>query len=116
MIICATFSAVALAGSVYTPVVAGFVLICLCAFAIFGFQPVFWTLPIGLYKGKSLAAGVAIVNTAGALGGFLGPYVVGLIRDATGSFSAALLTLAASSIAIAATIAAMRLPRIPEAD
>ena len=41
------------------------------------------------------AAGIALVNSIGNLGGFVGPYVVGLMKDATGSTDAGLLVLAA---------------------
>ena len=104
----AVLSAVSLGASAYSSGVTAFALICLCSFVTFGFQPVFWTLPISRFRGTSLAAGVAIVNTAGALGGFLGPYAVGLIKDITGSFSLGLLTLALSAAVMAILIATLR--------
>ena len=112
LIASATVGAVALAASVFVPAVAAFALICLCAFTTFGLQPVFWTLPTGHFKGQSLAASMAIVNAAAAVGGFLGPFMVGWIKDQTGSFAPALLALAACSLAIAVTVGAMRLPRL----
>ena len=108
----ATLGAFAIGASAFSPPVLAYVLICLCAFTTFGLQPVFWTLPTGQFKGQSLAAAVAIVNTAAAVGGFLGPVIVGWIKVTTGSFSSALLALAACSLAIAATVAFMRLPRL----
>jgi ACS family tartrate transporter-like MFS transporter len=112
LIFSATIGAFAIGASAFSPAALAFVLICLCAFTTFGLQPVFWTLPTTQFKGHSLTAAVAIVNTAAAVGGFLGPLMVGWIKDTTGSFSAALLTLAACSLAIAATVACMRLPRL----
>ena len=41
------------------------------------------------------AAGIALVNSIGNLGGFVGPYLVGLMKDATGSTDGGLVTLAA---------------------
>ena len=38
--------------------------------------------------------GIALINTMGSLGGFVGPYAVGFIRDATGSFQGGMLFLA----------------------
>jgi ACS family tartrate transporter-like MFS transporter len=38
---------------------------------------------------------LAFINSVGTLGGFVGPYAVGWLRDATGSFSAGLLAMAA---------------------
>jgi len=54
----------------------------------------FWSLPTALLTGTGAAAGLALVNSMGNLGGFAGPYIVGVLRQATGSFSAALLFLA----------------------
>jgi len=56
----------------------------------------FWSLPTALLTGTGAAAGIALVNSMGNAAGFAGPYVVGLLKQATGSFSAALLFLAAA--------------------
>lgn len=45
-------------------------------------------------SGTAAAAGIALINSVGNLGGFVGPYVVGFLSDATGSFYAGLLLLA----------------------
>ena len=47
--------------------------------------PVFWTIPPTLLKPGVLAAGIAAVNSLGALGGFVGPTVFGYVKEATGS-------------------------------
>ena len=60
--------------------------------------PVFWTLPTALLTGASAAAGIALVNSIGNLAGFLSPYMVGLVKDATGSTTLALYVLAASMV------------------
>jgi MFS transporter, ACS family, tartrate transporter len=54
----------------------------------------FWALPSRFLTGSALAAGIALINTAGALGGFVGPYIVGYLRDKTHDFTAGLLFLA----------------------
>jgi MFS transporter, ACS family, tartrate transporter len=54
----------------------------------------FWALPQRFLSGGALAAGIALVNTMGSLGGFVGPYAVGAIREATGEFTWGLLFLA----------------------
>ncbi|MFW2391872.1 MAG: MFS transporter [Methyloceanibacter sp.] len=56
----------------------------------------FWSLPTALLTGTGAAAGIALVNSMGNAAGFTGPYIVGLLKQATGSFSAALLFLAAA--------------------
>jgi len=54
----------------------------------------FWTLPSRFLTGSALAAGIAFINTFGALGGFVGPTMVGYVREATGSFAGGLMVLA----------------------
>jgi len=55
----------------------------------------FWALPSRFLSGSALAAGIALINTFGSLGGFVGPAMVGYVRDATGGFAGGLLFLAA---------------------
>jgi len=54
----------------------------------------FWSLPTAFLAGTGAAAGLALVNSIGNIAGFAGAYIVGILREATGSFSAALLFLA----------------------
>jgi ACS family tartrate transporter-like MFS transporter len=56
----------------------------------------FWSLPTSILTGTGAAAGLALVNSIGNLGGLAGPSIVGVIKQATGSFGAALLFLAAA--------------------
>ena len=42
-------------------------------FGIFGFLPVFWTLPTAFLSGAAAAGGIAIINSIGNLAGFFGP-------------------------------------------
>jgi MFS family permease len=58
-------------------------------------RAVFWTIPTRFLTGLAAAGGLAFINSVGTLGGFVGPYAVGWLRDATGSFSAGLLAMAA---------------------
>lgn len=89
--------AVGLALSAYwgnAPVLA-LAALCLSAMGCYAALPVFWTLPTSMLTGVAAAAGIALVNSIGNLGGFLGPTLVGYVSDATGSYGAALSTLAA---------------------
>jgi MFS transporter, ACS family, tartrate transporter len=63
-------------------------------FFLLGAHPVFWAMPAALLSGPAAAAGIALVNSIGNLGGFVGPYLVGLMKDATGSTNGGLVTLA----------------------
>ena len=62
----------------------------------------FWALPPRFLHGGALAAGIGLINTMGSLGGFVGPYAVGWIRDATGGFQGGLLFLSALLVAAGA--------------
>jgi ACS family tartrate transporter-like MFS transporter len=88
---------IGLAGLVSDPVLK-MVLLTIAAFGVFANLPVFWTLPAAFLSGAAAAAGIAIINALGNLAGFVGPYAMGWIRDATGSFSGGLLLIAALAL------------------
>jgi len=58
-----------------------------------------WTIPSSFLTGKSAAAGIATANTIAIMGGFLGPYWMGLAKDFTGNYKTGLLTLAIPTLA-----------------
>jgi MFS family permease len=60
-------------------------MICLAAFGMYSAQPVMWSLPSRFLHGATAAAGIAMVNSIGNLGGGFGPMGIGVIVDATGS-------------------------------
>jgi len=66
---------------------------------VFAALPLFWTLPTAVLSGTAAAAGIAVINSIGNLSGFIGPYAMGWIKDATGSFTGGLLLIAAFAIA-----------------
>jgi MFS family permease len=61
--------------------------------------PLFWTIPAKFLTPASAAVGIAFINTIGSLGGFVAPYLVGYLRDATGSTAAGIYGLSAILIA-----------------
>jgi ACS family tartrate transporter-like MFS transporter len=81
----------------------------LAALGIWSALGPFWTLPPAFLAGSAAAGGIALINSVGNLGGFVGPYALGLLKQATGSFRAGLLLLALSLLAVVAL--ALRLPR-----
>jgi cyanate permease len=68
------------------------------AFGVFAVLPVFWTFPTAFLSGASAAAGIAVINSIGNLSGFFGPFMMGWLKDETGSFSAGLWAIAACAI------------------
>jgi ACS family tartrate transporter-like MFS transporter len=80
--------------------------------------PTFWSLPTAMLSGTAAAGGIALINALGNLGGFFGPYLFGLIKDASdGSFTFGLMALALGPILSALIVLALghdrRLEHIP---
>ena len=66
----------------------------LAAMGVWGTLGPFWALPTAFLTGRAAAGGVALVNSVANIGGFVGPTLMGYMRDATGSFAAGLWLLA----------------------
>jgi ACS family tartrate transporter-like MFS transporter len=79
----------------------------IAAFGIWGTLGPYWAIPTAFLRGTAAAGGIALVNSVGNVGGFIGPIIVGWIRDATGGFTAGLLTLAGVLVLGAAVVLAM---------
>jgi MFS family permease len=81
-------------------------MIALCV-AMMGQQsliPTFWSLPSAMLTGVAAAGGLAMINAVGNLGGWLGPSVFGLVKDATGSADIGLLCLAVGPLVTAIAV------------
>jgi len=75
--------------------------ICLAAVGIMGCKGPFWPLPSAYLSGAGAAAGIALINSVGNLGGFVGPWAVGLAKQTTNTFESGLYVLAAVGLAAA---------------
>jgi ACS family tartrate transporter-like MFS transporter len=49
-------------------------------------KPPLWSMPTMFLSGSAAATGIATINSIGNLGGFVGPAMIGWIKDLTGSF------------------------------
>jgi MFS transporter, ACS family, tartrate transporter len=90
----------------YTTSSASISIIALCG-AVVGimcYQSTFWPIPSSFLTRSAAAGGFALIVSIGNLGGFVGPYLIGEIREATGSFSWALIAVAAFLILAAMLI------------
>ena len=74
-------------------------------------QGVFWAIPPMFLGGTAAAAGIALINSVGNLGGFVGPTAMGWLRASTGTYSAGLLVLAAALVFEAILVMSLRLPK-----
>jgi len=84
-------------------------LLCLVAAGVYSILGPLWTLPSEFLTGFAAAAGIALINSVGNLGGFAGPYIIGAISMRTGNLYAGL-AIAGVSLFISATFVLL-LPR-----
>jgi ACS family tartrate transporter-like MFS transporter len=66
----------------------------LAAMGFYGSKGPFWAMPSMFLTGTAAAASIAWINSIGNLGGFFGPWYVGVMRDVTGSYAGGLYGLA----------------------
>jgi len=67
----------------------------------------FWSLPSSFLRGPAAAGGIALVNTFGVgAGGFIGPTIIGFMREETGGYSASMAVLALGLIGTCAIVLA----------
>jgi D-galactonate transporter len=82
----------ALAGQHAVPAI---ILLSVAAAGVLSSAPLFWAFPTAFLTGVSAAAGIAVINSVGNLAGFASPYMIGWIKDSTGSTDLALYVIAA---------------------
>ena len=71
---------------------------------IIAWMPIFWTIPPRFLTGLAAAAGIALINSLGQLGGVVGPFMVGWIKDQSGSATPALYVLSAVCVLATALV------------
>ena len=75
---------------------------------VFSAIPVFWSLPTTFLSGTAAAGAIALINSLGNLGGFVGPYLIGRVRDVTGGFAGSLMAIAVLLVGSAALAVSLR--------
>ena len=94
-----------------TSPIRGMIALTIAAVGDLGSRGPFWALPGRFLSGSAAAGGIALINTIGSLGGFVGPYAVGLIKDLTGDYTGGLMFLAV--LLFAGAIGTLRLRHAP---
>ncbi len=79
-------------------------LLSVAVLGVFSMMGPFWAMPTALLSGTAAAAGIAVINSVGNLGGFFGPYMIGVVRNSTGSFKGGLLVVG-SALALSGCLA-----------
>jgi len=99
--------AFAASGLLRTPwvVVAGLTVASVCNV---GLQTPMLAVPGTFLKGRSMAAGIAAMNTVGMMGGFIGPWAMGVVKDSTGEYQMGLVALVVPCLVGAALVLTLR--------
>jgi MFS family permease len=66
------------------------ILLSIATAAILSIIPLFWSLPTTTFSGMMVASAIAWINSVGNLAGFVSPYLVGYLKDSTGSMHSGL--------------------------
>lgn len=105
-------SAIGMAASVTlsSPALA-IVALCFAAAGFIAVQPVFWTFPSGILAGTAAAGGIALINSLGAVGGFIAPIVKNWAETFFHSPAAGLYLLAATTVLAAVLVLGVRTRR-----
>ena len=104
-------SAIGLVASVVlhqTPV-AAIAALTLGAAGVYAASTMMWMLPSIFLGGVGMAAAIGLINSIGGLGGFISPYVMGVIKDATHDTAAGVFFIAA--VAVIGALIAYKLPK-----
>jgi D-galactonate transporter len=73
----------------------------------------FWSLPTSILGGNAAAAGIALINCTGNLGGFFSPAIIGFLKTYTGTLNSGLFLVAACMIASSVLILTLTPPKSP---
>ena len=72
-------------------------------------RAIFWTIPTRFLTGVAAAGGLAFINSIGTVGGFVGPAMMGWLKDATGLFIVGILAMAGVMLVAALLSASLKL-------
>jgi nitrate/nitrite transporter NarK len=100
-------AALLVVGRVTSPALS-IALLALMAIGVDSFFGPFWSLPSKFLTGVAAASGIALINSVGNLGGFVGPYVIGAVSRRTGSTSLGLAFVGVSMIVSAMLVLALK--------
>jgi ACS family tartrate transporter-like MFS transporter len=101
-------------GLASTPIISVAALL-LMAIGHFSMQGPLWAIATSFLSGRSAAAAIAAMNTIGILGGFVGPYWMGIAQDLTGDYQRGLLLMSLPMLAAAGIMLHLRPARVSAA-
>jgi len=90
--------AVALVVAAAASPVVGLLALCVGVAGLLAGNAMFWVLPSGYLRGAAAAASIAFINSVANIAGFVSPFFLGLVADATGSVKPGLYVLAGGAV------------------
>ena len=85
-----------------------FMFLCIGNGAVLAASPLFWTIAGSFFTGAASAACIALINTIAQIGGLIGPYLIGAVKDRTGGYTLSLDMLAVFLFIAVAIAVAMK--------
>ena len=95
-------------GPFVTDPIMSFILVCVSAIGVYVGMGVWWTYPTSFLSGAAAAGAVGLINSVGNIGGWVGPYLIGFVKDLTGSYQWGYIYLAFSLTVAGLTILTLR--------
>ncbi|MGE8495353.1 MULTISPECIES: MFS transporter [unclassified Comamonas] len=109
-------AAIGMAASVsFSSPLLGVAALCFAAAGFIAVQPVFWTFPANTLAGAAAAGGIALINSLGAVGGFVAPIVKNWAEGHFHSPAAGLYLLAGTTVLAALLVLGIRARMAPAA-
>ncbi len=68
--------------------------VCVTAVGVYAAFGAWWSYPTSFLSGAAAAGAVGLINSFGNIGGYVGPYLTGAVKDFTGQYHAAYVVLA----------------------
>jgi ACS family tartrate transporter-like MFS transporter len=78
----------------FNSLVPSLVMLTVALVGISSARAIFFTIPQRFLTGAAIASGLAFINAVASIGGFVGPFIVGWLKDATGTFVSGMIAMA----------------------
>jgi predicted MFS family arabinose efflux permease len=78
---------------------SGLAILCVCGFFLLGAAIAYWSIPPTYLSPDTAAVGIALISSIGVIGGFIGPTLLGVTKEATGGFAMGIAIVAGIMIA-----------------
>lgn len=77
---------------------------------------IFWTLPTMFLSRTAAAVSLGVIGTVGNIGGFFGPYITGILRTTTGSFTQSTIIMIIFLIISASLVLTLKKTQMPNTE